>query len=198
MGRCEDVTARKRTVKRALEEVPAVSYLSLAHCYHDAAGALFSVREQRIQTAPSDPGGSLFDPIYFLYFHTMELALKAFIRAHGREILGTPRESHKLTELYQECRALGLVIGTGRQSEIANIVGLLESGNNYQGFRYFNVPAGPRITGVWRPEIGWTREVVDALMRTVEPIIETLDRDETPGKVVAAILTVGKPREQSR
>jgi hypothetical protein len=35
-------------------------------------------------------------------------------------------------------------------------------------------------------------------MRTVEPIVETLDRDETPGKAVAAILTVGKPREQSR
>jgi hypothetical protein len=52
MGGGEDVTARKRTVKGvALEEVPAVSCLSPAHSYHDAASELFSVREQRSRTA---------------------------------------------------------------------------------------------------------------------------------------------------
>jgi hypothetical protein len=192
VGGGEDVTARKRTVKRALEEVPAASYISLASSYHDAASALFSVREQRIGTAPPNPRDSLLDPIYFLYFHTVELALKAFIRAHGREILGTPRASHKLTELYEECRTLGLVIGTDGQLEIGNIVSLLESGNKYQGFRYFNIPAGAR------PEVAWTREVVDALMRTVEPTIETLDHDQNAGKPVVIIMTVGRPRPQAR
>jgi hypothetical protein len=81
------------------------------------------VREQRIQTAPPDPSDSLLDPIYFLYFHTVELALEAFIRAHRREIIGTFLETHNLPKLYEECRTLGLVIGTGGQFEI----GVLQS-----------------------------------------------------------------------
>jgi hypothetical protein len=116
----------------------------------------------------------------------VELALKAFIRAHARKILW----SHKLTKLYEGCRTLGLVIGTHCQLEIGNIVSLLESGNHYQGFRYFNIPAGAR------PEVAWTHEVGDALMQTVEPTIERLIRHERPGQAVVVTVTVGTPQAQ--
>ena len=78
------------------------------------------------------------------------------------------RQDHKLTELYEECRGLGLTIGPSDRFEIGRIVTLLEKGNKYQGFRYPNLESG----GVMA-DLSWTREVVEQLMRTLEPIVGT-------------------------
>ena len=104
-------------------DVHAMAFFNMARKYHDAAGQLFDVSQGR----PKVHGQrSLSDPINFLYFHAAELALKAFLRSHGLPILGTERQSHELTELYQECRTLGLLVGSDDRIGIENIVNLLE------------------------------------------------------------------------
>lgn len=113
------------------KDVHANAFLNRALEYHDAAKELFAVSERR----PKIHGvRALSDPLNFLYFHTVELALKAFLRAHNHRPWG-----HKLTKLYEECRTLGLLIGQDDRFTIGNIVSLLQSGNKDQGFRYFNL-----------------------------------------------------------
>jgi hypothetical protein len=97
---------------------PAMAHLSFARQYHGAAEQLFDQRR------------TLYHPVYFLYFHTVELALEAFLFSCNVK----PEKNHKLMELYEECRNHGLVIGPYDQFDIGNIVSLLESGNKFQGF----------------------------------------------------------------
>jgi HEPN domain-containing protein len=132
----------------------AMSILDMARQYHEAAEELFAAGERRASAGGQRAITAL---TYFLYFHTMELAFKAYLRAYDRPIPKT----HELTKLYEECRTLGLVIGLDDRISIGNIVNLLESGNEYQGFRYFN------LNPTSQPDLAWTREVGDALMRKV-------------------------------
>ena len=153
-----------------------MAFFNLAREYQEAANHLFDRHS---------PDGS--DPINFLYFHTLELALKAFLRSHGKVILGTRRKSHELTRLYEECRDLGLIIGPSDRFEIANIVSLMEEGNADQRFRYFNL-----TTGVI-PDVSWTREVVEQLMRAVESHLNAHSGQILPGPAATFTLVIGKP-----
>jgi hypothetical protein len=164
-------------------DVHAMAYLNMAREYHEAANQLLSVCQRRPRIGSRR---GLSDPINFLYFHTIELALKSFIRFHGHRI----RHSHKLTELYEECRTLGLVIGSDDRFTIGNIVSLLESGNEYQGFRYFN------LKSTFIPDSPWTREVVEALVRAIAAHAEVRAKDDNTrrlGPAVKGILIFDKP-----
>src|SRR5437899_1399850 len=125
--------------KKPLQDVHASAFFNSAREYHDAANEIFTIAEARPKIHSSR---QLSGPLYFLYFHTIELALKAFLRASNCPILKTSRESHKLAELYRECRDLGLVLGPHDRFHIGNIVSLLDSANKYQGIRYFNLESG--------------------------------------------------------
>jgi hypothetical protein len=105
---------------------------------------------------------NLRSPIDVLYFHAIELALKAFLRAYDIPIVaGGVRKHHRLTDLYSECNTLGLKISGNDQTGIKNIVSLFDA-NSDQGLRYFN------IRGSVLPELSWTCEVVERLMAVVE------------------------------
>jgi hypothetical protein len=151
--------------KKAASDVHPLAFLNMARQYHEAAEELFAAGERRASV-----GGqrAITDPTYFLYFHTMELAFKAYLRAYNRPIPMNSKEGHKLTEMYKECRTLGLVIGIDGQFTIGNILNLLESGNEYQGFRYYN----PNSTS--KPDLAWTREGVDAVMQSVSGQMQAL------------------------
>jgi hypothetical protein len=168
-------------------DVHAMAFLNEARAFHKAANTLHAAYEQAEPEGRRSPLSS--DPVYFNYFHTVELALKSFLRFHDLAILGTKRQSHKLTELYDECRDLGLRIGPDDRFTIGNVVSLLTSGNEYQGFRYFNLDVRPR------PELPWTREVVDAL---IEAVAADVDDHLPPGPAATFDLIVGKPRPQKR
>jgi hypothetical protein len=151
----ESGESTKCQIRKDQTDAHAVSYLGFAKQYHQAANQLLDLHAT---------DGLLRDPIYFLYFHTVEMALKAFLRAHNVPIIGTQRareKGHSLTKLYEECRRLGLKIGPDDRFGIANIVNLLDSGNKYQGFRYFTLESG----GL--PDLSWTRKVVAQLMDAV-------------------------------
>jgi hypothetical protein len=142
---------------------------------------------QKAATQVMDRDPSLTNPINFLYFHTMELALKAFLRSQNLPVVGTKRMSHKLTDLYAECRGLGLTIGSDDRIHLGNIVSLLEHGNLYHGFRYFN----PELAAL--ADLSWTREVVEQLIRAIQPYVEDrASQDALSTAAVKSVFTFGK------
>jgi hypothetical protein len=98
---CMGFPKRKRertmttTLKRRVDEPPAEAFLNTAQQYHLAATTLLPLYQQ----AES--------PLYFLFTHVIELALKAYLRSHG---LSPPRrqEGHALQKLFEQCQRKGL------------------------------------------------------------------------------------------
>jgi hypothetical protein len=151
---------------------PAMAFLGSARQYHGAAEQLFEQRRE------------FYHPVYFLYFHTVELALKAFLFSCNVK----PKGGHSLTTLYEDCRKHGLIIGPYDQFDIGNIVSLLESGNRSQGFRY--------ITQTSRslPDFSWTREVVGELMEAVARHLGVdLKQKPVPGVAVRFDMVFSRP-----
>jgi hypothetical protein len=153
------------------------------------AREFFSAAEELFASAnrPQAPNKWL-NPIYFSYSHAVELALKAFLRSHNPEV----DFGHVLTKIYGDCVALGLVIDANDQTQIANIVRLLDSGNEESGFRYFMGPGA-------LPDLAWTREVVGRLLDAVEPHVNRAEANHSSGlgKAVGIRLVVGKPTSRS-
>jgi HEPN domain-containing protein len=165
--------------KKSVPEVSPLAFLNLARQYHEAAEILFAECDRRVSS-----GGQreITDPTYFLYYHAIELAFKAYRRAHGL----TNKEHHKLTTLYEECQKLGLVIWP--EFEIKNLVNLLESGEDYIRFRYFILKSSSQ------PDLSWTREVVGSVMQTISDKLDVLfPPDSRPTRAVKMILSIGKP-----
>jgi hypothetical protein len=155
----------------------AISFFGFARHYQKAANLLYE----------SDK--TLTTPIYFLYLHAIELALKAFLRAHDTPIVEDgKRKHHQITELYEECRSLGLSIGPDDKFDLRNVVALLQGANEEQGLRYFNRQG----TGI--PELSWTHDAVEKLLQAVEPTV--MKKAETdgivPGVAVKADLIFSK------
>jgi hypothetical protein len=173
-----------------ITDVAAKAFLNYARGYHEAADQLFNLSQDRLREASNKH--SMNDPIRFLYFHTVELALKAFLRSQNLPILGTSRQTHRLTKLYEECRNLGLRIGADDRVGIGNIVGLLEKGNEDQAFRYFDLRSGVMA------DLSWVREVVGQLLSAVETHVDPYPRqDAAPGPVAKLTIIWGKPVPRS-
>lgn len=143
----------------------------MARQYHTAANTLYGIAKD----VPA--------PVYFLYAHTLELAFKAYLQSFG---CSAP-PIHSLESLCERCRARGLHVNR----EIVDTIRLLESENAVHGFRYFAFVA----TGI--PEIGYLREIVDDLMRTVAEETRKKPGDDLRKGVVFKI-TVGKPVQKRR
>ena len=145
--------------------------MSTAREFHVAAKALLPLYKE----APS--------PVYFLFSHVIELALKAYLRSHR---LTVPRgqEGHNLRELLERCAKTGLWVS----QDLLNIVQLLNYEHVRHGFRYFLFES----TG--RPEISFLRDTVDSLIRVVEEEVKMRPDTSPSGAVLKAI--VGRPEEQ--
>jgi hypothetical protein len=144
--------------------------LGLARQYFKAAEAVFE----------KDP--LLRRPLYYLYFHVVELLLKAFLRANGKK----PKGNHEITELLRQALALGLAIPT--DTEIWGIVNLLTSGNTEHAFRY-----GTSKTVTTQPDLNWTRNGVAKLVEVVSKFVDPDDSTSKKGTPVSIQITFGKP-----
>ena len=164
----------------------AMAFLNVAREYHDAANVLFAESERRPIVLNHR---ALSSPISLLYFHTLELGFKAFLRACGLPIEGTwRRRDHDLMRLYRECRAKGLTVDQDDRLGLENIVSLLKSGNVRQSFRYFH--SGSTVT----VDLAWTHEVVDRFIVVVGREVEKLDPSaHGPRKVAQMTMIVQKP-----
>ena len=147
--------AQKKSPPAADEH--AFSFFGFAEQYQKAANLLY------------DSDKTLKTPTYFLYMHAIELALKAFLRAADVPIVtDRKRKHHQIVELYEECRELGLRIGPDDPFDIRNVVVLLEGANKEQGLRYF------RMENSTIPDLSWTRDAVQKLLRAVEPSVQKI------------------------
>jgi HEPN domain-containing protein len=141
--------------------------LNMAREYRDAANVLF------------DTAHKSNAPTYQLYTHVIELALKAFLRARAG---GFPK-IHDVVELLKLCTGHGFK----SNRDLKNVTGLLQTENEFFGFRYFNF-ANSTV-----PEISYVREVAENLLTTVTGQVKahTGEPEPAPGAVVR--ITVSKP-----
>jgi hypothetical protein len=143
--------------------------LNFARQYFRAAEAVFE----------KDP--LLKQPLYFLYFHVVELSLKSFLRACDAK----PKSTHEIQELLKDAVAHGL--GVPDEVEIWGIVNLLAGANSEQAFRY-----GHSKTSVTQPELNWTRDGVGQLLQIVGRSVDPNHTIGKPGTVVRFEITLGK------
>ena len=156
----------------------AASFLAFGRQYQKAANLLYEADK------------TLKVPTYFMYLHAIELALKAYLRAANLPVVaGKKRKHHQVTELYEECKTLGLRIGTEDPSDIRNIVSMLDDMNMDQGLRYFT--RNPSST----PEMSWVRDTVENLFRAVEPSVKARAEADGvgSGRAVSFSLMFNKP-----
>jgi hypothetical protein len=162
-----------------------MAFLNMARKYQKAASRLLD----SVATEPMEGNQvPLADPIYFLYFQTVELALKAFLRFHGKAV-PKGQAGHDIVKLLSRCAVLGL-----RHADalgLQNVINLLASGNVDQGFRYFTIKSSSI------PELSWTREVVDLLIQSIREDVEANQAPPGASVAVKIQMILGKPRERS-
>lgn len=150
-------------------DVKAMALLNYARQYHEAAEIVW------------DSKPDLTRVLNFLYFHTVELLLKSYLRAHGRKSWG-----HEISKLYAEAQQLGLKIQHDALG-LHNIVSLLETGNEDMAFRYFTLKSGSE------PDLAWTRRVVTELVQVVTRFVESTSDKRASGKPVKMTITWSMP-----
>jgi HEPN domain len=149
--------------------------LNLAREFFSAAEAVY------------EKGVGLWEPLNFLYFHTVELLLKSFLRAAGRK----PNATHEILDFLREARSLGLII-PGDKHGLESIVGLLTAGNVEHAFRY----GTSKSTSL--PHVTWTREVVGKLVEVVSASVDPNNELKTPGPAVTFRMVIGPPVRGSK
>jgi len=134
-----------------------------------SAMALLNRGRQFYKMAESSFGerATLRHALFQNYFHTAELALKAYLKTHDKK-----RTGHHLLQLHEEARQLGLTI-PGDPHALHNVLALLESGNQDMAFRYPATATRSRT----EPDLDWARDVVGQLLEVVAPVVEaTVDK----------------------
>jgi hypothetical protein len=172
------LTAREQSqgrVKQKTVETNPKKLLNYARQYLNATEVVFN----------NEPG-RMTRPLNYLYFQTLELLLKSFLRAKGR----FPKRNHEIDVLYKQAVGLGLRI-PGDRFELQNIVSLLQAGNTGQAFRYGT------SQGTSEPTLDWTRDVLRRLMAAVEADVDP-DPSATPGPVESLTVVFAKPIPKTR
>jgi hypothetical protein len=125
-----------------------------------------------------------------LYFQAAELALKGFLVFSGvkantlKKIWG-----HDIHKLYAEAVDRGLTPPPASILDFSNVISLLQSGNEKQGFRYFN------LESTVMPELRWTSTTVNMLVELVEK--QTGHTRGKPGPVAKLSLVFSQPQPKA-
>ena len=175
--------AEKATASRVGNGFP-----HMARDYADAANELYMVADARPKIHGHMP---LSSPLYFLYSHAAELALKAFLTANNVPIneLTDHKVRHNLPKLYDQSRNLGFIeLGARDRFEIGNVVSLLHSENKDHGFRYFSLESTSGL--IWRRSA--------KLSRTTAGRRATCPPSTAPGVAVKTIMTLGKGEDEAQ
>jgi hypothetical protein len=136
----------------------------MAKTEYPSAPALLNYQRQYQEAADhlsaTRPG--LTEATYYLYFHAVESLLKAYLRAHGKEMRG-----HNIKKLHAAAQQLGLKVPRDKSGtfSLQNVVALLQNGN--EDFRYFN------RRGRSKPGMAWTKDIVGELIAEVKTAVES-------------------------
>jgi HEPN domain-containing protein len=98
-------------------------------------------------------GLPLSDPVYFLYHHAVELALKACLLSHNLR----PRKVHGVGELFERCEPRACLGIDDEHHEMHNLMVFLDGADKGMGYRY----AG---RNGFVPQLEWVQEVARKLM----------------------------------
>jgi hypothetical protein len=141
------------------ERTTATGLWMFAESYRDAANLLAQRASELRHQAP----------IYYLYAHSIELALKAALRAKGVTVedLSSKRLGHDLMKLLAECRKLRLQrrLRLGKRREA--ILSLLTELNREHELRYIKTGATSR------PTLGILREIAARVLDAARLICVT-------------------------
>jgi hypothetical protein len=116
------------------------------------------------------------DVIYFLYVHSLELALKAFLRSYGEPI--EAHRIHSLHTLIAACVKHGFQPG----SDLSNVAEIVRYENSEHGFRYF------LFEPTSRPSLSWLREVSNAAVDAICKHVESRPDQDTGTGVVGRFI----------
>jgi hypothetical protein len=99
----------------------------------------------------------------FSLLHAAESALKGFLRNKGKKTEELRKKGgHQLGQLHETCAKEDLRITGVEALSVKNVIVLLDSGNDYQGFRYFTLESRSV------PDLDWTSRVVGALVKEIK------------------------------
>ena len=133
----------------------AVDFLEGAISYRAAANKL---RE----TMPYS-GITLGYPVYFLYHHAVELALKACLLSHGAKIPTGP-DGHDISASFDACRAKGFLKLKNDELSPRPLIAFLSAGTDGIKYRY---PKEESRHGL--PHLTWVDEVTGRLIEAISP-----------------------------
>jgi hypothetical protein len=145
--------ADKRAPRQPESETTFEAHLNTARHYADAANRLVTIHDtEKLE----------LDPIYMLYFHATELALKAYLVFKGKKAAYLKSTlKHNLVKICDEAIAEGLAPGA-LLVDLSNLVGLLHLANKEESLRYFT--ARGRVF----PHVHDARKTVAELIQLIE------------------------------
>ena len=163
--------------------------------YFDAAMGYQSAADRLRQVIEAGEGLPIRDPVYFLYAHAVELALKACLMSCGFAPARAGREGHGISEFFDQCREQRLISINDPHREMHNLVAFSANGNERHQYRYPDKPVTPR--GI--PDLGWTKEAVAQLMAEVEPHVDAWSAANPASPAPSTNrITFGKPMYRSQ
>jgi HEPN domain-containing protein len=163
---------------------------SLAMEYFEEALAYQTSADRLHELLPAQPriGLPLSDPVYFLYHHAAELALKACLLSHNL----LKRRGHNIGALFEQCRQKHLLGTVDEHREMYNLMVFLNGKDYGQGYRYTR-------RSDFVPELAWVREGVRQLIADVEPHLKAWGQTNgiagpwDPNTVTRLRYALGKP-----
>jgi HEPN domain-containing protein len=165
--------------KKKPEKPHAMAFFDGAIAYQIAANKL-----REIMNSQPPSGLPLRDPTYFLYHHSVELGLKAWVLSHGESI----EKHHDIATLFEKCRTKGFLKIRDEHRELHNAIVLLGADNRGLGYRY--AESNEHII----PDLDWVHEVVERLiLEVIRPDVETWAKNNNVPGPSKIRLTFGKP-----
>lgn len=145
-----------------LDPSQAMEFFELARAYQYSANKL-------LDQLPPKPriGLPLSDPIYFLFYHSTELALKACLLSDAAPV----KQRHGIRELFQNCQTRQLLDIVDGHHELYNLIvflgGLRDDNKEDHGIGYRYASRNGLA-----PDLEWVRDGVRELIAKITPLLE--------------------------
>ena len=123
---------RQRSSK-ATNDPAAIGIYNFAESYRLAAEHL---KKAMVRSTHSE------SPIRFLFYHSIELLLKAFLRARGQDIRSIEKIRHQFLKLKGECQKFGFDFS----DEDIQVIELIAKDENWLRARYLVIGFGTLVT----------------------------------------------------
>jgi hypothetical protein len=93
--------------------------------YFDSAKGYQAAADRLLIVIEDGEGLPIRDPVYFLFAHALELALKACLLSRGFQPARVGRSGHSISDLYGQCRDEKLIGTNDPHREMNNLVSML-------------------------------------------------------------------------